>query len=176
MKKIFLFIITTFFFIACDDDDSSQIDLSLIYGNWALTSVTSENGTIATIIEGTAVDGTYEISGKEYSTTLTFTESASADLLNSFSSSGDFTQITAIKTPLQSFNHEEVIPDFIGSREWTIDENIILTFSSNTEEIIEIIWLTAETMILRREMNETVEIDGITFEITGSQIIELDKR
>lgn len=180
MKKfaMLLFLASTSLFFSCssDDDTSTEIDQNLISGEWNLTEIKSENGKVSTTIENIPVTGDLTLTGKEYTANVTFTETSATDEPNTFVSSGGFTAVASITIPTQDpIEYEEVIPDFIGAGEWKTEGNTLITTIDGEEESFEIVVLTAETMTLRVAVNETIELQGITFDVTGNQIFVLTK-
>ncbi|WP_103072458.1 lipocalin family protein [Aquimarina sediminis] len=180
MKKIamLLFLASTSMFLSCNSDDDSpiQIDQSLIPGEWCLTEIKSENGKVSATIENIPVKGDYSLSGKDYTAKVTFTEASDPDLPNTFVSSGGFTLVATIKIPTQSIDHEEIVPDFIGSGEWKVEGSKLITTVGGKEESFEITVLNSQTLSLKKDIDETVEQEGITFNVSGSQIFTLTKK
>ncbi|PKV49622.1 lipocalin-like protein [Aquimarina sp. MAR_2010_214] len=180
MKRfaMLLFLASTSLFVSCNSDDDSPIEInqSLIPGEWDLTEVKSENGKVTATIENIPVSGDYSLSGKDYTAKATFTEVSEADKPNTFVSSGGFTLIAKITIPTQSIDYEQAIPDFIGSGEWKVDGTKLITTVANKEVSFDIIALTAQTMSIKKDIKETVEQQGISFEVTGSQIFTLTKK
>ncbi|WP_438422252.1 hypothetical protein [Aquimarina macrocephali] len=180
MKRfaMFLFLASTLLFVSCNDDDDSpiEIDQSLIPGEWNLTEVKSENGKVTATIENIPVSGGYSLSGKDYTAEATFTKASEADKPNTFLSSGGFTLVAKITIPTQSIDYEEAIPDFIGAGDWKIDGTKLITTVANKDVSFDIIALTAQTLSIKKDIKETVEQQGITFEVTGSQIFTLTKK
>ncbi|MDY8136527.1 lipocalin family protein [Aquimarina sp. 2201CG5-10] len=178
MKKfaILLFLSASSLFISCsnDDDDTIVIDESLIPGEWSLTEIRSEDGRVTTTIQGVPVSGSYDLTGKDYTAQVTFTEVSGTDP-NTFTSSGGFTLVATVSIPTQSIDYEEAIPDFIGNGEWSVEGNTLTTSAQGQEQSFEIIALSAQTMSLKATIDETVEQQGFTFEATGSQIFTLTK-
>ncbi|EZH74532.1 hypothetical protein ATO12_12240 [Aquimarina atlantica] len=180
MKRfaMFLCLASTLLFVSCNNDDDSpiEIDQSLIPGEWSLSDVKSENGKVTATIENIPVNGSYSISGKDYTAEATFTEVSDTDKPNTFTSTGGFTLVAKITIPTQSIDYEESIPDFIGAGEWKIDGTKLITTVAEKDASFDIIALTAQTMSIKKDIKETVEQQGITFEVTGSQIFTLTKK
>lgn len=180
MKRfaMLLCLATTLLFVSCNNDDDApiEIDQSLIPGEWSLTEVKSENGKVTATIENIPVNGDYSISGKDYTAEAIFTEVSDATKPNTFVSSGGFTLVAKITIPTQSIDYEESIPNFIGAGEWKIDGTKLITIVAEKEVSFDIIALTAQTMSIKKDIKETVEQQGIAFEVTGSQIFTLTKK
>jgi hypothetical protein len=180
MKRfaMFLFIVSTSLFISCndnDDDSPIEIDQSLVPGEWNLTDIKSENGKVTTTIENIPLSGNYSLSGKDYTAEATFTEVSDADKPNTFVSSGGFTVVAKIAIPTKTIDYEQVIPDFIGAGNWKIDGNKLITTVADNDVSFDITALTETTMSIKKDIKETVEQQGITFEVSGSQIFTLTK-
>lgn len=180
MKKfaMLLFLASTSLFFSCSSDDDSPIaiDQALIPGEWDLTEVKSEDGKVTTTIENIPVSGDYSISGKDYTAEASFTESSNTNEPNTFTSSGGFTIVATISIPTQSIDYEQVVPDFIGAGEWKVEGTRLITTVAGTDKSFDIITLNAQTMSLRVDIEETVEQQGFTFSVTGSQIFTLTKK
>ncbi len=180
MKKLslLLFLATTTLFLSCSSDDDAPIviDASLIPGEWNLTETRSENGKVTTTVQGIPVSGDYSISGKDYTASITLTESTVTDEPNTFSSSGGFTLVATVTIPGQDPTEvEEVVPDFFGSGEWTVSGNQITTTVQGEAIAYEITSLTAQEMTLKATLNEEQTFEGVTVTITGDQFIVLSK-
>lgn len=180
MKKIviFLFLAITSLFLSCKNDDDSPIvvDASLVPGEWSLSEIKSEDGKVTTTIENVPISGNYSITGKDYTAKITFTEVSDTNKSNTFVSSGGFTVIATIKIPTQSIDYEQVVPDFLGAGEWKVEDTKLFTTVAGKEKSFEIIDLTDKTMRIKTDIKETVEQEGFTFEVTGSQIFTLTKK
>lgn len=181
MKKftLLLFALSMGLFVSCsnDDDSTTPIDESLIPGTWSLTGISSENGSVTATADALPlpVSGSYTVSGKDITAQVTFTESSTEDP-NTFTSSGGFTiEAEATFPTLDPITFEETIPDFIGSGEWRVEGNRLIISSEGEEQFFEISNLTAESITLKVPINETVEEQGFTLEITGIQVFTLTK-
>ncbi len=180
MKRfaMLLFLASTSIFVSCsDDDDTINIDQSLIPGEWNLTEVTSENGKVSATTDAVPVpvSGNYSVSSKDMTVQVTFVESATEDP-NTFTSSGGFTLVAMVTLPLiDPIEYEQAIPEFIGTGEWRVEGNKLITTEQSTDQSFDIITLNAETISLRVPIDETVQEGGYNLEITGSQIFTLTK-
>ncbi|MEW7290871.1 hypothetical protein [Aquimarina sp. 2304DJ70-9] len=187
MKKcvLFLFVISTTLFTSCSSDDDAVApfvaDASLIPGEWNLVDVKSENGTFTTTVQGLPISGTYTISGKDYNASVTLTEATVENEPSTLSSNGGFTLVATFSIPLQEpITVEEVVPEFLGTGEWTVNNNTLTTTVQGEIQSFEIIALSAQAMTLKLIINEetTVEtaLGTLTLTITGDQFIELIKQ
>ncbi len=183
MKKcaLFLFVISTILFSSCSSDDDAVApfvaDASLIPGEWSLVDVKSENGTFTTTVQGLPISGTYSVSGKDYNASVTLTESTP----NTITGSGGFTLVATFSIPLQEpITVEEVVPEFLGTGEWTINNNTLTTTAQGEIQSFEIVALSAQAMTLKLVINEETTIETalgtLTLTITGDQFIELIKQ
>ena len=173
-----LFLASTSLLLSCKNDDDSPIivDASLVPGEWDLSEIKSENGKVSTTIENVPISGNYSITGKDYTAKVTFTEVSDTNKPNTFVSSGGFTIVATIKIPTQSIDYEQVVPDFLGTGEWKVEGTKLTTTVAGKQKSFEIIALTNKTMSLKTDIQETVEQEGFTFEVTGSQIFTLTKK
>ncbi len=178
MKRfaMLLFLVSTPLFFSCnsdDDDTPTQIDLNLISGEWDLTGIKSEDGKASATISNISVNGDYNVSGKDFNAEAIFTDGEP----NTFTSSGSFISVASITFATQDpIEYEREIPNFIGAGEWKAEGNILTTIVEGVKSSFEIVSLTEETMSLKVEINETIEQQNITFEITGSQVFTLTKK
>jgi len=158
MKKIalYLFLASSTFLASCsDDDEPAMVNTSLLAGEWNLSEIKTENGratvTVPTVPLPLSAD--FNISGKDYDTVLTFTESTTEGTPNTFSGSGGFTLIGTLSLPAgEPIVEEQTIPDLFGMGEWSLSGNTLTTIVQDQSIIYEITELTEQKLVLKTSL------------------------
>ncbi len=185
MKKfaLLLFLASTTIFVSCssDDDNSTEIDQSLLPGEWNLTEIRSEDGKITATVSGIPLSGDYSVTGKDFTAKATFTASTAENEPNTVIGSGGFTIVATVTIPTQdAIEEERTVPEFIDSAaEWTLEGNT-LTITAQGESVAYVITsLSPQSMTLRFSLDEEItipELDNIEAKITGEQFFVLTKQ
>lgn len=169
MKKLILllFLASTSAFISCgsDDDASIEIDESLIPGDWDLTALSVENGKTTTEAQGQSASIDYTTVGKDFTMETTFIDSTDP---KTYTSSGGYTAVITQNLLGQETTQEQTITDFLGSGEWRVEGNMLITTTDGVEQASQITALNSETMSLKIEINESLEIAGASVTTTGT--------
>ncbi|MBW1294342.1 hypothetical protein [Aquimarina litoralis] len=170
MKKLILllFLVSTTAFVSCGNDDDSvsiEIDESLIPGDWNLTALTVDNGKTTTVAQGQSTTVDYTTVGKDFTMETSFIDSTDP---NTYTSSGGYTAVITQNFVGQETTQEQPITDFLGSGEWRVEGNMLITTTSGVEQAAQITALNSETMSLKIEINESLEISGASVTTTGT--------
>lgn len=176
MKKIilFLFLASTTLFVSCNNDDSPSIEInqSLISGNWALTALSIENGKTTTETPEQSISVNFTTVGKDFTLETNFQDATDP---YTYTSTGGYTAVTTQTVLGQTTTQEQIISDFLGSGEWRVEENKLITKTDGIEQVSEIITLDEETMTLKVEINEVLEVSGISIITTGTLITSMTR-
>ncbi|WP_299184250.1 hypothetical protein [uncultured Aquimarina sp.] len=178
MKKLILllFLASTTAFISCGNDDDSvsiEIDESLIAGEWNLTQLSVDNGRTTTVVEGQSASVDYTTVGKDFTLETTFNDATDP---KTYSSTGGYTAVITTTVLGQSTTQEQPITDFLGTGEWRVEGNLLITTTNGVEQVSEITELNSEIMSLKVEINESFEISGSSVTTTGTLISTLTRQ
>ncbi len=170
MKKfiLLLFLTSSALFVSCGNDDndnvSIEIDESLIAGNWALTQLSVDNGRTTTEVQGQSATVEYTTVGKDFTMETTFNDITDP---KTYVSTGGYTAVITQTIVGQTTTQEETITDFLGSGEWRVEGNMLITTTNDIDQTAEITQLNSELMSLRVEINETLDVLGSIITTTG---------
>lgn len=178
MKKLILllFLASTTAFVSCSGDDDSvsiEIDESLIAGEWDLTALSVENGKTTTVAQGQTVSLDYTNVGKDFTLETVFSDNTDP---KTFVSTGGYVSVVTTTVAGQSTTQEQPISDFLGTGEWRVEGNMLITTSDGKEQAAEITVLDSETMSLKSEINESFEQSGVSVTTTGTLFYTLTRK
>lgn len=177
MKNYLIYFLAFGLLFSCSEDDTDTvIDESFLSGTWSLTEITSENGTVTLTSDvlPLPVSGNYSVSGENITSQIIFTVGGENED-NTFTSSGGFTLIgEATFTTQDPIRIEEDVTEFLGEGTWTVENNELTITSSGTSETFPLTG-NENTIRLTFPIDETVEENGVTLDISGTQIFVFTK-
>lgn len=174
--KLSLILIISIFFYSCEGTISSDFSItkSDLVGTWSLTNFEMENvNLLVTSVTPNETIVAYA-QGKNYNASINLSENP--DIA---SVSGDFTlEIKYNQTNVDIYTLDAYLfTDIFGASSSTWNySNHVLSLSENGNLInIDVIDFTGTILKVEMDVNETVTINGITSNVTGSATITLEK-
>ena len=173
-KILFLFTVVSLF-LACEANrtsDSSVTETDLI-GNWNLTSMTMEDGTVMGVSEqGESISGNYFIVPKDTDMTFSF-----ADSPKMVSIQGTLTAEITISHSSTTVINETLDTNInpISSLAWKLNPDNTITVAHNPTLVFSIEEISTNSLKLSAEHNETRSYNGKPVTIEGTINIVLEK-
>src|SRR5690606_22048979 len=108
IKLSFLLLLLVFVSFSKDDDGGSNIDPDVsLAGPWEFVDLNTNKGKMKITSEGTSIEASFKITGKDYDYQSVFTEEP-----NYVTSSGSFTMIITTTILNQTNTQEQLIEDY----------------------------------------------------------------
>ncbi|MEM9362264.1 MAG: lipocalin family protein [Bacteroidota bacterium] len=151
------------------NDDSSDSSAALV-GSWRLVSATINDGEASTTFNGSPVTFSFTSTSQDEDVDITFQENP--DVVQGM---GQYTNVIRFTIVNIDFVEEATFdsPLTDGSWEMPNDNELIITGSSQANGTFTINELTANTMILQTDFEQTVPTDDLELDTTGVLVIEL---
>lgn len=179
-KDIFLFLLISLSMLtACNREDEVELATEIIpielAGDWTLTETTSENGKFSTQISGVPFTGRYTVVGEDITAKISFTEALDKNEENTFIGTGGITFVASIKIPLNSFEFRDPLTNLFNAGTWTLEGSKLTTITPTEETVFEILTLSENLLVVRKDINETTTQQGYDITLTGDQILKFTK-
>lgn len=172
-KYLLLFFLVTSF-ISCEKNENvTQKFNQDLLGTWNLTELFTENGSIKITIDNVTKNGSFSMSGKDFSNaTLTFSENP-----NNITNSGSFTRTITVTIDGKTNTEEEVAQSTgvtTGTTSWSIDNNTLTITDDEVSIPFEIVTLTANSLRIRADFSDS-NLFSDDYQITGNLILVMSK-
>lgn len=161
IKWSFLFLLFTFISCSKDDDGGTNIDPNVnIAGQWGLVDINTNKGKMKITSEGTSIEASFKISGKDYDYQAVFTEEP-----NYVTSTGSFIMVLAF-TVLNETNTEEELVEHYGedgilTGEWNIEGNKLIVTNDNEQSTYTITELTENRLKFQMDLSQSEFFPGM---------------
>lgn len=147
-------------------DDSMQATL---VGNWRLVSATINNGQASTVFNGIPVSFPFTSTSQDEDVDITFQENP-----NIIQGMGQYTNVIEFTVLGNAFSEETTFDSPLTDGNWEMNnDELTISGSSQANGAFTITELTATSLILQTEFEETVPTADLELETTGVLVIEL---
>lgn len=154
-------------FVSCskDDDGGSNIDPNVsLAGPWEFVDLNTNKGKMKITSEGTSIEASFKITGKDYDYQSVFTEEP-----NYVTSSGSFTMIITTTILNQTNTQEQLIEDYGDDNfglagAWNIEGNKFIITNDDEQATYTIIELTENRFKFQMDLSESEfasEMEGL---------------
>ena len=172
--KILLLFTVVALLIACEVNKTSNLSITEadLIGNWNLTSMTMEDGTIMGVSEqGESISGNCAIIAKDIDMIFSFTDS-----LKMLSVQGRLTaEITISNSSTMMMNETfDTNTDPIRNLAWKLNPDNTITVARNPKLVFNIKEFSTNCLKLSAELNETRSYNGEPATIEGTMNIVLE--
>ena len=156
------------------DDDSTNDDSSdssaTVVGSWRLVSATINDGEASTTFQGSPVTFAFTSTSRDEDVDITFQENP-----NVVQGMGQYTNVIRFTIVNIDFEEEATFDSPLTDGNWEMpnDNELIISGSSQANGTFTINELTANTLILQTEFEQTVPTDDLELDTTGVLVIEL---
>ncbi|PRX55504.1 lipocalin family protein [Flagellimonas meridianipacifica] len=148
------------------NDDSSEATL---VGDWRLVSATVNDGQASTVFNGSTLSFPFTSTSQDEDVGISFQENP-----NVIQGMGQYTNVIEFSFLSLDFTEEATFDSPLTDGNWEMNnDELIISDSSEANGTFTITELTATTLILQIDFEETVPTDDFDLDATGVLVIEL---
>ncbi|OSY89420.1 hypothetical protein WH52_01945 [Tenacibaculum holothuriorum] len=177
MKKLFYLLFVAVLAVSCSNNENevfTPIDIpeADLVGTWDVTAFNSD-GEIAGSAAGQTIAGSYNSYGKNFDFKYVFTDSP-----KKVTASGSFTTVATVKVNGQSQTTEQPtsLVEGLGNGDWKEDNGVITITSNGVSDKAYVKSYENGVLVLKIDLNQSVDQQGVDFKIKGDLFITLKKK
>ncbi|WP_422859398.1 hypothetical protein ACOKFD_00155 [Flagellimonas sp. S174] len=154
-----------------NDNDSSNEDSSeaMLVGDWRLVSATVNDGQASTDFNGSTINFPFTSTSKDEDVNISFQENP-----NVIQGMGQYTNVIEFSFLSLNFTEEATFDSPLTNGSWEmINDELVISDNTQGNGTFVINELTANTLILQTDFEQTVPTNDFELDATGVLIIEL---
>ncbi|WP_435625162.1 hypothetical protein [Flagellimonas sp.] len=156
-----------------DDGDTNNDDSSnaMLLGDWRLASAGIDDGRASTLFNGVVISFPFSSTSQDENVDVTFRENP-----NVIEGMGEYTNVISFTILSQTITEETPFESPLTDGNWEmVNDELVLSDSSSATSNFTIRELTADTLILETDFEQTVPTDDFELDVTGVLVIELSR-
>ena len=151
-----------------NNDDSSNATL---LGNWRLVSARIDDGRASTLFNGAVITFPFSSTSQDENVDIAFRENP-----NIIEGAGDYTNVISFTILSQTITEETPFESPLTDGSWEmVNDELVISDSSEANGTFLIRELSADSLILETDFEQTVPTDDFELDVTGVLVIELSR-
>lgn len=162
IKWSFLLLLITFVSCSKDDDGGSNIDPNVsLAGPWEFVDLNTDKGKMKITSEGTSIEASFKITGKDYDYQAVFTEEP-----NYVTSAGSFIMVLTVSILGETNTEEQLIEDYGDENDgltgaWSIEGNKLVVTNDDEQSTYTITELTENRLKFQMDLSQSEFFPGM---------------